>query len=256
MVPAPGPTESRPGHDFSQIPIHQSAGGAGTASGKVGASVADDEVWGLPITGDGGSASRPRAAPTAAGAPAVAALPKLKKSTVGRVWRDDCGEFRWIVQWELDRKTTKGGWVVQEVQASRNVKDCAGRIKGPDKTPGKLLDPSQYPVWEAWEIHKDQKVTTDAERGDPKDDTFAARGAPGTKGVGEGLKIKGRAEYYDGLTLPDTFKATYKPPTRDLPVTRSAPKLAGGTGAISHNLTATWDCCTPGADKTTKLTME
>jgi hypothetical protein len=54
------------------------------------------------------------------------------------------------------------------------------------------------------------------------------------------------------LTLPGSFKVTNAAPTFILPATKSAPKLTGGTGAISHNLTAIWDCC--GADKTTKLT--
>jgi hypothetical protein len=55
--------------------------------------------------------------------------------------------------------------------------------------------------------------------------------------------VKGTAEFYDDLTLPSSFKVTDKPPTGILPGTKSSPSLAGGTGSISHDIKAAWDCC-------------
>ena len=135
--------------------------------------------------------------------------------------------------------------MVQRVDLARDVKDCSGK---PSNAGGP--DPAWFPFWEAWPINKGQKVTKYAEGGDVEDDTFASGEIPSTKGT---LTAKGAPEFYEGLVLPAHFKVTNKAPTWILPTTKSAPTLVGGTGAISHGLTATWDCC-GGADKTTKVT--
>ncbi len=247
---------SRFGHDFSRVPVHPPTGKATLTSGKSGTEAAEDEESWFPIAGNGGAPApaAPAAPPAPAPAPApaapapAAAAPKLTKKTVRGPTAADCGGFQWVVQWQLDRATTLGGWVVQKVELPHDVKDCAGKAVDPGTAGG--LDPSWYPVWEAWPINKGQKVTTYAEGGDKDDDTYGSRG-PGsaTKGT---LEVKGTAEFYDGLTLPPDFKVANAAPTWILPATKTAPSLAGGTGAISHNLKATWDCC--GADKTTKIT--
>jgi hypothetical protein len=55
--------------------------------------------------------------------------------------------------------------------------------------------------------------------------------------------MTGTAQFYEGLTLPDTFKATGEPPTGDLPATKKDPgDLPGGTGAITRTMTVTWKC--------------
>jgi hypothetical protein len=258
------------GFDFSRIPVHPPAGRPGSASGKAGAGAADDETADMPITGDAesvapsgaalagaavaaavGAAPFPGAlvgAVAGAGVAAAAAIPMLTKSTVKGPTAGDCGMFGWTVQWKLTQKTTKGGWVVQKVELARDVKDSAGKALGPQATPN-VLNPAWYPVWEAWQIHRDQDVTTYAEGGDVDDDTYGSGQAPNTKGT---LKVTGTAQFYEGLTLPAAFKVTNKAPTWILPATSSAPALAGGTGTLAHNVTATWDCS--GTDKTTKVT--
>ena len=55
-----------------------------------------------------------------------------------------------------------------------------------------------------------------------------------------------------GLKLPASFKVTHKPPAGILPMTKTDPALAGGSGAISHNISATWDCCSKDKDATKK----
>ena len=134
--------------------------------------------------------------------------------------------------------------MVQRLDLTQDVKDCSGH---PSHT---SADPTWFPFWEAWQINKGQKVTTYAEGGDDEDDTFVLNESPSTKGT---VTAKGSPQFYEGLVLPADFKVTNKAPTYILPTTKSAPTLAGGTGAISHDLTATWDCC-GSADSTTKVT--
>jgi hypothetical protein len=259
----------RVGHDFSQIPIYppvpgtvpQTGSGArdwhaqeannitDNSAGKPGAPLADKGPW-IEMSGNGGPGTKPDAGVPGGGG-ASAAPPKLSKKTVSGPTAGDCGGFNWVVQWELDKKTTKGGWVVQKVELPYDVKDCSDKAVDPTKVGG--LQPSWYPLWEAWQINKDQQVTTYAEGGDVVDDTYASPGGSNTKGT---VKVKGTAEFYDGLTLPSSLKVTNKPPTGILPASKSAPTLSGGTGAISHDLNATWDCCSKDKTATNKTKIE
>jgi hypothetical protein len=234
---------------------------AQNTTGKLGAQLPEKGPH-VAITGGGSDAPVPSGhptpppatpAPTPAPAPAPAATPpKLSKKTVSGPTSDDCGEFAWIVQWQLDKNTTKGGWVVQKVDVPYHVNDCSNKAN--DATKGNGIQPGWYPLWEAWQINKDQQVTTYAEKGDFEDDTFGTP-SPGDATKGS-ITVNGTAQFYEGLTLPASFKVTDKVPTWILPATRSAPTLTGGTGAISHNLTATWDCCSKDAKATkdTKIT--
>jgi hypothetical protein len=217
-----------------------------------GAPVAEDEESMLPVTGDtGGGVTTPAPAGPVSppSPPAPTAGPKLKKKNVRGPKPVDSGGFEWVIQWELDETTTTGGWVVQKVELDHSVKSKDDKPVDPGKAGG--LDPGWYPVWEAWQINKDQKVTTYAETGDVEDDTYGSGPLKDTKGS---LTVRGTPEFYDGLTLPSSFKVTNKAPTWILPATKGAPALAGGTGAISHDLTATWDGTA--ADKTTKISTK
>jgi hypothetical protein len=253
---------SRPARP-SQVPLARRPAGAETggwaaarAAGKLPPGLEHES---LPITGTGsGSAATasppatpapspaptPSPAPAPAPAPAAATPPKLSYKTVNPATGADCGGFSWTVQWLLDKPSPLGGWVVQRVDVARDVKDCAGK---PVATGG--IDPSWYPLWEAWQIHKGQKVTTYAEGGDLDDDSYGQGPIPSTKGS---YTVTGSAQFYEGLTLPADFKVTNKAPTWILPTTKAAPTLAGGTGSIPHVLTAAWDCC-GGASKATKV---
>jgi hypothetical protein len=176
-----------------------------------------------------------------------AAPPKLGKKTVKAAKGGDCGAFDWTVQWVLDKPSPSGGWVVQRVDGTRDVKDSAGR-----PADGSWDATGWCPYWEAWQINRGQRITTYAEKNDVDDDRYwVTTPARGTKGS---VTITGSAEFYEGLALPSSFKVTNKPPAWILPYTKTAPLLAGGTGAIPHTLTATWDCCT-GSDHTTKVTV-
>jgi hypothetical protein len=156
-----------------------------------------------------------------------------------------------VVQWQLDQASPSGGWVVQKVEMPYDVKDCAGTAVDPAVMGG--FQPSWCPYWEAWQINKGQKVTTYAEKGDVEDDTFSSSFNAGPAATSKGtMTEKGTAEFYEGLTLPAAFQPTNAAPAWILPMTKTDPALTGGSGAIAHELTATWDCCS--ADKSTKVT--
>jgi hypothetical protein len=233
------------------LALQRTAGNAAVQrmlTGK-GAPVPSDEESMVPVTGngDGSTTASPETEPTTG--KDTAAGPKLKKKNVRGPKAIDSGGFEWVVQWELDKATTKGGWVVQKVELDHDVKTCDDKATDPGKKGG--LEPGWYPVWEAWPINKDRSVTTYAEGGDLDDDTY---GSPPLKDTKGSLTVRGTAEFYDGLTLPSSFKVTNKAPTWILPATKSAPTLAGGTGSIAHDLTATWDGC--GDDKKTKISTK
>lgn len=255
-------------HDFSQIPVRASVPStvqipqtdtgkrdrhaqeaANSIAGKLGAPLPDEGPW-VEMSGNSGPETKSQAGVPGSGGAVAAMPPKLSKKTVAGPTARECGGFKWVVQWELDKKTTKGGWVVQRVELPYDVKDCSDKSVDPKKIGG--LQPSWYPLWEAWPINKDQRVTTYAEGGDVEDDTYSNSTTSDTKGT---TTVKGTAEFYDGLALPSTFKVTNKAPTWILPATNSGPALSGGTGAISHNLKGTWDCCSKGktATKATKV---
>ena len=137
--------------------LHDPGAGAGAlplagklSAGRVGG-------WGsgfLDTVGDVGTA-------IGNGVAAVAAAvtpPKLTKTTVDPMTPKDCGGFKWGVQWKLDKKSPLGGWVVQKVEMPHNVKDCDGKAQDPGKLGG--FDPAWTPYWEAWQINKNQDVTT------------------------------------------------------------------------------------------------
>jgi len=189
----------------------------------------------------------PTPTPTPTGTPAPTP-PKLSYRTDSAATGGDCGTFNWVVQWVLDKPSPLGGWVVQRVDVARNVKNCANKVSGPGDSGG--LNTAWYPLWEAWKVNPGQSVTTYAEGGDTEDDTYGSGFTKPTKGS---VTVTGSAEFYEGLVLPASFKVTNKAPAWILPSTKKKPKLAGGTGAIPHSLTASWDCCT-GSDKTTTVT--
>ena len=180
----------------------------------------------------------------------------------------DCGELKeYIIQWLLSKKSAKGGWVVQELKVTFDVKDCKNK---PIKHP---TDNGKWHYWEAWDVNNGQKITKDAETiPDPNDDTYAIPSAGDcTKGS---VTFTGKAAFYEDLILPlfddTTFEATetdldegdviFVPHNEGrtnagiLPATHRDPKLGniGKTPTIDHNIKLEWDCCTK--DKKTTST--
>lgn len=180
-----------------------------------------------------------------AGAADAGAAPNLSKKTVSGPTSEKHGGFKWVVQWELDKPSPKGGVIIQKVNAVHDIKDKDGKKLGTgfDKW---------VPYWEAWEINKDQKVTTYAETGDVEDDTFSKGSSPdGSQGT---FEEKGSAAFYEGAKLPAGMKPERKSPAGILPFSQSDPALAGGSSALAHELKATWDGV-KGDGKTTVTTV-
>ncbi|HEX5417670.1 MAG TPA: hypothetical protein VFZ25_18590 [Chloroflexota bacterium] len=192
----------------------------------------DETTTAVPTTGGSGSAA-PAPAP-----------PGLTKKTVQGPDAHDRGGYNWVVQWELDKPSPKGGWIVQGVNVAGKIQDKDGKAipTGWD---------AYVPYWEAWQVHAGQKVTTYAEGGDVLDDTFSNPSyAAGSKGE---VSETGTPQFYEGLTLPSSFKANGVAPAGILPATKSDPGLSGGSGVISHSIKATWDS-SKGSNATTVST--
>lgn len=171
---------------------------------------------------------------------------------------DPCGNFSWGVQWKLSEATAKGGWVVQHVETTFDIKDCNGKQVDVKALTSGDTDPANWPLWEAWQIGRCETGT-----GKLIDDSYTmclyteppnvnCGGHNSTIKTSGRVEVKGTAEFFDGLSLPKDFVATGKPPTGSLPITRTAPTLAGGTGSLDHSAIATWDCC-EGNDHNTKV---
>jgi hypothetical protein len=169
--------------------------------------------------------------------------PTLAKKTVSGPTSEKHGGFKWVVQWELDKLSPKGGVIIQKVNAVHDIKSKDGAKLGTgfDKW---------APYWEAWEIKNGQKVTTYAETGDLEDDTFSKGPSPeGSQGV---FEEKGTAAFYEGAKLPASMKPERKSPAGILPFSQSDPGVVGGSSSLAHELKATWDGVK--ADGTTTVT--
>jgi hypothetical protein len=167
-----------------------------------------------------------------------------KKNTKGPT-AGNCGEYSWIIQWELDKPAgASGGFVVQTFNRQYDVKKCNNDVK----------DNSKYTYQEAWPINAGKKVSKWAETGDLNDDEYAdASSGKGSKGT---IATTGVAAYYDGLTLPSDFKENNKDTlARILPSTTTIHNFPDGSSPVQHDLTAEWDCC-PDKTEKTKFTKQ
>jgi hypothetical protein len=200
----------------------------------------------IPATGDGGSPTATPKAPGKAPTPAKATPPRLKKTTVSPLATEANGGFNWGVRWSIDHATTStNGWIVQHVDVRQDVESWHPPLLPghtlpitAGQTPWGGLSKSWYPIWEAWQVRGGAVFVGDS-TATHNADTFAQNpvGAS-TKGKTE---VVGRADFYPDLTLPTDFSVSNSAPAWSLPVTNADPALKGGTSALDHKLTATWD---------------
>ncbi|HWW61532.1 MAG TPA: hypothetical protein VN181_09205 [Thermoanaerobaculia bacterium] len=221
-------------HDFSSVPT----------IGKSGVQATNRDYRGPQSVDEPWPENREYSGPTSSLGPTLDWEEVLKSER-------DCGAFRWVTQWKLGSRSLKGGWVVQHVAGfAHNITICGEDHKPFTPTNESFWEPSSFPFWEAWRVDEGENVTKDAVRGDREDDSYSPLGAPNTEGS---LTISARSEFYEGLTLPPAFRVDAKSPARDLPTTRSNPSLSGGTGAVAHNVRASWNCCDGGEKRKTKV---
>lgn len=238
------------GHDLSRVPVSarpHAAGHALHASGEMEQGAPDETGLLVPVTGNGGtpapSASRPAPpAPTpsqAPSSPAQSATPVLQKTQIGSIATVNNGGFSWACRWSIQNATAStNGWIVQHVLVTQNVTDSSGAAVTPGQGGYGGLRTSWYPLWEAWQV-RGGSVFVGGSTTPHNADTYGQDvvGAS-TRGT---TAITGRADFYPNLTLPASFTVRNAPPAWALPATNTNPNLTGGTGVLSHDLTATWN---------------
>jgi hypothetical protein len=135
------------------------------------------------------------------------------------------------IQWQLDRPSDQGGWIVQNVRTRSTVSDAWGNPMWP---PGNFAPGNGY--CEAWPVAPGATGT-----GRPVwDDMFNfAGGGPGTTGS---TTETGVARFYEGLPLPSRYKPFNVDPAGNLAATWSCPSLptAGATPPVVRSVTVSW----------------
>jgi hypothetical protein len=167
--------------------------------------------------------------------------PKLSYRTVSGPTGDLCGKYNWVVTWQLDKPSPKGGFIVQKVEMTYRVKDCAGHRK--------KYEDDVY--WEAWNVPKGWTTAKSSDSYSLETDKKEEAAFPGCEGP---ILVKGSAEFYEGLAaLPATFRVGAVKQAVLLPATRQNPGiLPGGSGPISHSLQVDWRCCPTAVKSTVK----
>ncbi len=208
--------------------------GYSIGSGEMEGAAPEGSGW---INSTGKDAGGPDAQPLSkdAGAPTG---PRLKK-TNGAVTSGNNGSFSWPATWSIENATsTTAGWIVQHVNVTQSVTNAAGTAITPGTGSFGGLRTAWYPIWEAWQV-RGGAVFVGSSTSPHRADTYGQdEVGASTRGT---TSVVGSADFYPNLTLPAAFTVTNSAPAWSLPVTTTDPALSGGTGALAHNLTATWD---------------
>lgn len=231
------------GHRFNDIAVH--------APGAKGESAGADELF-TSMKGDeaadgGGAAIAAGAAADVAalGGGAVAegteaaakgeGVKKVKKTELGAPTLGKCGAYSWKVRFGVENmEASTNGYIVQKINAVYNRTSCTGENKP-------VTGIGKFPYWEAWGVRNGKVYIGDTAQEHNADTYSDDSMGNSTKGS---IVVTGTPEFYPNATLPEHMKAD-NPDTQahSLRSSLTDPNLPGGTGSISHNLTATWDCC-------------
>ena len=236
-----------PAFDFGRIPTHdprqravQVEQGSGSQSsvavGAKGETTGRDELFSR-MKGE------PDAPKAVTGGATKGEGKKVKKTELGAPTAGECGAYSWKVRFSVENAdASTNGYIVQKVNAMYNRTDCAGTNKP-------VTGIGTFPFWEAWGVRGGKVYIGDTAQ-EHNADTFADDPmGDSTKGS---IVVKGTPEFFPNVTLPAHMKAN-NPDTQALSLRSSItdPGLTGGTGAISHDLTASWNCCASHDKKTT-----
>lgn len=165
---------------------------------------------------------------------------RLSFTTVNLPKPGECGEViePWATKWRLSPMSKVGGFIVQYVAVSAQVKDCNDKeVK---------IDTSGWPLWEAWRVLRFSDETTP---GKIDDEFQISRGGECTKGK---IAIMGIAEFYEGLrVLPQEFKVRANSRAGLLPSTQNMPGISRGRresvfGSAFKTMIIEWNCCPKG----------
>ncbi|MDB5313782.1 MAG: hypothetical protein JWO38_7984 [Gemmataceae bacterium] len=154
----------------------------------------------------------------------------------------------WVIKWQLSAKSSKGGWIIQEVNWDFDVENCC-KVK--DDYNGGFVGEEGYPnhYWEAWYVKAGSRVATiDGAPDNRLGDDYVAQPnswAANTRGY---WKFTGRATFYEGLKLPDVFMTKNKDVKIAGELLHSAVGPVEGLPKVDattpHILKAYWDDCT------------
>jgi peptidoglycan hydrolase-like protein with peptidoglycan-binding domain len=178
--------------------------------------------------------------------------PALQKSTVSGPTTVKNGGYTWSARWSLQNaNNTTNGWIVQRLLVRQNVTDAGNAAVTPGQGIYGGFPASWTPYWEGWQV-RDGNIFVGKTTAPHNADTYS-QGPVGehTQGTTEEL---GQADFYPGITTPESWPVNNAAPAWALPMTKSDPGLSGGTGELDHNLTATWNSVT-GDGQTTATTI-
>ena len=240
------------GHDLSRVPVYArqppAAGRPLHASGELARGSHGEMGVPVQMTGEGGTSKQTTPAPTpSAPSPAPSTpspapttpTPVLRKTQIRPIRTANNGGFNWACRWSIQNATAStDGWIVQHVSLTQNVTDASGAAVEPGREPYHGLRPSWYPHWEAWQVRGGSVFVGRTATPHRADEFLQDAVGASTRGT---TAITGRADFYPNLTLPINFMVLHAAPAWDLPWTITDPNLTGGTGVLSHDLTATWD---------------
>lgn len=188
---------------------------------------ADDEFTSIKGEGDAGSESD--VASKGEGKQVV------KKNDVSGPTAGQCGAYSWKVKFSVENSDDKTkGYIVQKINAVYTRTDCDGKDKP-------VTGIGKFPYWEAWGVRNGKVFVGDTESEHQADHYSDDVMGDSTKGS---IAVTGVAEFFPNAVLPAHMKAN-NPDTQAHALRSSLtdPALSGGTGSISHDLTASWDCC-------------
>jgi len=182
----------------------------------------------------------------------TATQPTLQKSTVSGPTTVNNGGYTWSARWSLQNaNNTTNGWIVQRLLVRQNVMDAGSAAVTPGQGIYGGFPASWTPYWEGWQV-RGGNIFVGKTTAPHNADTYS-QGPVGeqTQGTTEEL---GQADFYPGITTPESWPVSNAAPAYALPMTRSDPGLTGGTGELDHNLTATWNGVTGDGRTTTTTT--
>lgn len=159
----------------------------------------------------------------------------VKKSNVSGPTAGQCGGYSWKVKFSVENSDDKTkGYIVQKINAVYKRTDCDGKNKP-------VTGIGKFPYWEAWGVRNGKVFVGDTESEHQADHYADDPMGDSTKGS---IVVTGVAEFFPNAVLPAHMKAN-NPETQahSLRSSLTDPALSGGTGSISHDLTASWDCC-------------
>ncbi len=262
-LPAPARSffERRFGHDFSDVRIHTGGRADGMAQSlgarafTLGNDIAFASGQFAPQTSEGRHLLAHELTHTLQQRRNHNQIQRLKVETVKLV-EGDCNERQLQWKFTLDAKAPEDGYLVQNIEGSAPIKDCANAA-APEARDKRLY-------WEAWPVAKGDKNDAFTQQSGFTDTSSRNRPLPSTTGsdVANGtIKFFGRSVTGDlgnFNTAPADPKSPWGPgkvpDSVSLPSTPTEPSWWSKSpidGPATRSVQSTWNCCDPDKKKYT-----